>query len=103
MAIGAPTDPANLNGDITSLAQQWRDAALGSERLAAWVSKQPDDATVAAKFGIAETDVPQLRTDIGYLSTLAGVHNGTVQQGGSGGTGASLFNFGDALTVWAGP
>jgi hypothetical protein len=46
----------------------------------------------------------QLRLDrYGYLSTNAGVYYGTVQQGGSGGTGASTFNFDDALSpVWGG-
>jgi hypothetical protein len=34
----------------------------------------------------------------GYLNTLAGVYYGTVQQGGSGGTGASQFNFDNGLS-----
>jgi len=39
----------------------------------------------------------------GYLNTNAGVYYGTVQQGGTGGTGASTFNFDSALSaVWAG-
>lgn len=40
---------------------------------------------------------------INYMATVQGCYAGTVQQGGSGGTGAVLFNFEDALTpLWAG-
>jgi hypothetical protein len=40
---------------------------------------------------------------ISYLNTNAGVYFGTVQQGGTGGTGAILFNFGQELSqVWGG-
>lgn len=102
MAIGISTDPATLNGEVAAIARAWRDVALESTRLATWLSKQ-DDATVAAAYNIAAGDVAQLRADVGYFATLAGVYNGTVQQGGTGGTGASTFNFGDALTPWTGP
>jgi len=39
----------------------------------------------------------------GYMNTIAGCYYGTVQQGGSGGTGATEFNFNNALSVlWGG-
>lgn len=38
-----------------------------------------------------------------HMGTIVGVYMGTVQQGGTGGTGATLFNFEDSLTpYWAG-
>lgn len=41
--------------------------------------------------------------DINHMATCAGCYKGTVQQGGSGGTGAILFNFEDFLThLWGG-
>ena len=103
MAIGISTDPATLTGLVVTIATQWRDAAGASQQLSAWLAKQGDDAAVAALFGIGPADVPALRSTIGYFATLAGVYHGTVQQGGTGGTGATLFNFDDALVIWAGP
>ena len=40
---------------------------------------------------------------LGYMSTLGGIYYGVVQQGGTGGTGATTFNFDNALSpLWAG-
>ena len=47
--------------------------------------------------GYAAADAQLILSFASYLSTISGVFSGTVQQGGNGGTGAILFNFGTAL------
>jgi hypothetical protein len=53
--------------------------------------------------GFSAADAQTVLNMINNMQTVQGVYKGTVQQGGSGGTGATLFNFEDALTpLWAG-
>jgi hypothetical protein len=53
--------------------------------------------------GFSSGDAGAVLTFMGYMNTVAGVYYGTVQQGGSGGTGASEFDFDNALSqLWAG-
>jgi hypothetical protein len=49
------------------------------------------------------SDAQAVLDDINHLANVIGCYKGTVQQGGTGGTGAILFNFEDFLThLWAG-
>jgi hypothetical protein len=53
--------------------------------------------------GTMLTDAALALSAIAYLNTVALVYFGALQQGGSGGTGASLFNFNQQLAMfWAG-
>lgn len=61
----------------------------------------PAGSNSAAQYTSAEAT--QALAAFGYLSNVAGCYYGTVQQGGTGGTGAILFNFDNELSqYWAG-
>jgi hypothetical protein len=106
MPVGTQPTVAGLNQALTSYAQQLRN--LMQQIASFTVQVQNMGATGlqnigGAGAGFSAADAALFLQYAGYLSTLAGVYNGTVQQGGTGGTGATQFNFSNALSaVWAG-
>ena len=106
MAVGNQPTAAQVNAQLTQLAIQWRNVAQQSLDLATTINQVGGSTGLAAGFteiGFSSGDATAGALLLGYMSTLAGVQNGTVQQGGSGGTGAILFNFANALSaLWAG-
>jgi hypothetical protein len=95
MPLGAIPDPAILNGDLSALAQRWRDTATSSQRFRAWALKL-DDAGLAAAFGIAAGDVAQVRAFLDYMGgDMAGLWFGTVPKGSP----PAQFNYDDALSA----
>ena len=53
--------------------------------------------------GFATGDATSANLLLGYMNTLVGVYDGTVQAGGTGGTVATMFNYANALSaLWAG-
>jgi hypothetical protein len=53
--------------------------------------------------GFTSADATELLNNVDYMLTIYQIYIGQVQQGGSGGTGASTFNFQNALTALTGP
>lgn len=102
IGFSSQTDPATLNGTVGALAQRARALFAEAQDFAAWYNDL-DDATRQSLFNQPETGITAITAAIGYLSTLAGIFYGTVQQGGTGGTGATTFDFDDALRIAAGP
>jgi hypothetical protein len=101
MAVGQQPTTAGINQSLTSLAVSLRQMMSSVEDFALQVNNMGTAGLTA--LGFTAADAASVLTLTGYLSTLAGVYGGTVQQGGSGGTGASVFNFDNALSaVWAG-
>ncbi len=95
MAVGNQPTVQSLNNQLSQLAITLRNNCQAISNFAEYVN-QAGFAGLEA-LGYAEADAQLILSFASYLSTVSGVFFGTVQQGGTGGTGASLFNFGTAL------
>jgi len=115
MATGVGTQPTNatINNSLTSLSQQLRNLMEAAQDLSTQINGTGQGLQYLEAIGFgsaANPSNPASMSDaayalqlIAYFNTIAGVYYGTVQQGGSGGTGASTFNFNNALAVlWNG-
>lgn len=101
MAVGAQTNAGNVNQTLTNLAIAWRELCDDTTEQWAFLNKLNTAGLIA--LGFSSGDAAQVLTMIDYLATPAQVFQGTVQAGGSGGTGAVEFNYEDATTpLWAG-
>jgi hypothetical protein len=99
MTAGNPSTAQSLNARLGQAAVQMRNAMEASADLFKIANGLGVNGLEAA--GLSPADAADYEAKAGYLSTLTGVYYGTVQQGGSGGTGASVFNFDNALsTAW---
>lgn len=112
MSVGIQFNSDQVDSKLTQLAVQLRDVITRITQLNTQVNGQGDGLTVletAGYSGDANPANPASMSDaayalqkLAYLSTVAGCYLGTVQQGGTGGTGAVEFDFDNALsTVWA--
>ena len=101
MTVGLPATSQNLNARLGQAAIAVRNAMQQASSLFEYQNNLGLTGLEAA--GFTAQDAATYQTMAGYLNTLAGVYYGTVQQGGSGGTGASDFSFDNALSVtWGG-
>jgi hypothetical protein len=101
MAVGAQPTVAGLNQSLTSAAQEMRNTMQAVANFTLQVQNLGTGGLTG--LGFSSGDAASMLQYAGYLNTLVGCYQGTVQQGGSGGTGAILFNFQNALSaVWAG-
>jgi hypothetical protein len=98
---GYNTDQATINHRLGQVAVSLRDVMLAAQRFQTAIVKLGADDTARIQALIADGcspgDAAQIVTDANLLGNVAGVYYGQVQQGGSGGTGAVLYNFDDAL------
>lgn len=101
MAIGNQPNVAQLNSQAAQYASTWRSIAQQSLALQAYVTGLGSSGLVA--LGFSSADATAFIAAVNYMATMAGIFQGTVQQGGTGGTGASLFNFQNALVALTGP
>jgi hypothetical protein len=101
MAIGNQPNVAQINSQAAQIALQHRANAQAALQFQAYVVALGQAGLVA--LGFAAADATALLTQANYMATLAQIYQGTVQQGGTGGTGASLFNFQNALVALTGP
>jgi len=101
MAIGNDPNMAQINSQIAQLAGTWRSTAQQTLAFQAYVVGLGTAGLIAK--GFTSGDATSIINMANYMGTLAGVYGGTVQQGGTGGTGASLFNFQSALIAVTGP
>jgi hypothetical protein len=106
MAVGAQPTVGGLNQSLTSAALEMRNTM---QAVANFTLQVQNLGTAGLENlggtgqGFSAADAASMLQYAGYLNTLVGCYQGTVQQGGSGGTGAILFNFQNALSaVWAG-
>lgn len=97
MAVGNQATPQTLNAALGQVALNLRAVMERVNDLAKYATAAGTAGLEAA--GLDASDAAAYLQATGYLSTLAGVYYGTVQQGGSGGTGAADFNFDAALSV----
>jgi len=101
MAIGNQPNVAQLNSQAAQLAGTWRSTAQQTLALQAYVTGLGQAGLVA--LGFASGDATAFIAAVNNMATMAQIFQGTVQQGGTGGTGASLFNFQNALVALTGP
>lgn len=101
MAIGSVATQAQLNAQLAQLAQGLRTTA--GQILLLWAYANNPGQAGLVSLGFAAADATAFIAAVDNLATVAQVYQGTVQQGGTGGTGASLFNFGNALAAVTGP
>lgn len=106
MAVGTQPTVGAVNDQLTQLALQLRNNAAQVSNLFTTVNELGGDTGLTAGFeaiGFNATDAATANLLLGYMDTLAQVYAGTVQAGGTGGTGATLFNYANALSaLWAG-
>lgn len=113
MPVGAPIGSSQIDNMITAFAVRLRNLATDISELNLSVNGEGDGLAYLQQKGYSNapnpdnpggvSDAELALTKIGYLNTNAGVYFGTVQQGGTGGTGAILFNFHQGLSsVWGG-
>lgn len=96
MAIGQQATVQSLNSDLTNLATQVRNLM---DEIREWTQGVQDEGSAGLQvIGFTSADATAFLGMAGYLSTQSGVWFGTVQQGGSGGIGATLFNFDNAVS-----
>lgn len=101
MAVGNQSTVATVDNILSTLAVQLREVCDNIRKQATYLNGL--GLSGLETIGFAQPDAQAVLNNMGYLSTVAGCYYGTVQQGGSGGTGATLFNFDNALSgLWAG-
>lgn len=101
MAVGTQMTEAQVNAQLTGLALQLRSVMEQIDNFSTQVSNAGTAGMEAA--GFSPTDAAAVLSFMGYMSTITGVYYGKVQQGGTGGTGASTFDFDNQLSaLWGG-
>ena len=112
MAVGIQFNKDQVDSRLTQLAVRLRDVMADTTYLNTQVNGQGNGLAVLEAAGYSSaanpanpasmSDAAYALQKLAYLNTLAGCYLGTVQQGGTGGTGAATFNFDNALsTLWA--
>lgn len=103
MTVGNQPTVASINQSLTSLSTELRDVCQKIENLQQFVNGPSGLGLTGLQniggpaAGFSAADAQLVLSMAGYMNTIAGVFYGTVQQGGSGGTGATMFNFSNAL------
>lgn len=101
MSVGNQTSQGNVNTTLTTLATSLRELMNDILQQQQYLVKL--GSTGLQGLGFTAGDATTVLDDVNHMATVAGCYKGTVQQGGTGGTGAILFNFEDFLThLWAG-
>lgn len=115
MSVGAQASSGIVDQKLTNLSVGIRELMFGVNELSTWVVAQGNGSQTQGLINLGYSTVPSASNPsglsdaataslmLGYLTTLSGVYSGTVQQGGTGGTNATTFNFNNALGfLWAG-
>jgi len=102
MPIGnAPTTTFQLNSQGAQLATQLRTLMHQITVFTDWVAGQ--GAAGLQNLGFTGPDAQAMLTQASHLSTFPLIYSGQLQHGGTGGSGASTFNFADELKALTGP
>jgi len=113
MSVGNQSTKASTDQTLSSIAVQMRNVFQLIENLNTQVNGGGSGLAYLESIGYGNTsnpgnpgsqsDAAYAQSLLAYMNTVSGVYHGTVQQGGSGGTGASDFDFDSALApLWAG-
>lgn len=113
MSVGSQASTATMDQNLTNFSHSLRDLCVKIKNLNTEINNQGQGLAAMQALGYSSAANPQnpggisdsqwALNALAYLNTIAGAYFGTVQQGGTGGTGAILFNFDNALSpLWAG-
>lgn len=113
MSVGTQTSAATISGNLTNISVALRNIMTQVKNLNSQVNGGGGGLAYLESIGFSSaanpnnpggiSDAQYALNLVGYLNTVCGCYMGTVQQGGSGGTGAILFNFDTAFApLWAG-
>jgi hypothetical protein len=103
MTVGNQGNSGQVDSLISNLSVNIRNLMQSAVNLSTWVNGQGNGQTFLESLGYDSGDAATALSAIAYLSTVAGCYYGTVQQGGTGGTAATMFNFNQELSqYWAG-
>lgn len=113
MSVGNQATKVSIDQSLSGLSVQARELMQTIANLSTQVNGQGAGLAYLEEIGYSSAsnaNNPSSQSDaayalelLAYLNTVAGVFFGTVQAGGSGGTGAVAFNYNSALsTLWAG-
>jgi hypothetical protein len=101
MAVGTQTNEGNVNQDLTNMAVATRD--LATLVLQKWAYYNKLGLAGLEGLGFSAADAQAVLDTVNHMATPFQVYRGTVQAGGTGGTGAVAFNYEDYLTpLWGG-
>lgn len=115
MSVGNPATKQQIDQSLQDLAVGLRTLGNKATNMMTMLNAQGDVQAALEAVGYSADPNPENQGGIsdaalaalfvGYMSTLAGVYYGRVQQGGNtaDGTGAALFNFDQAFSpLWGG-
>lgn len=102
MAIGnSATNQFALNSQAGQLAIALRDTCHKILALQTWVVQQGSNGLQA--IGFTAPDAAAFMTEVSYMNSIALIFTGQLQQGGTGGIGAIMFNFESGISALTGP
>lgn len=103
MSVGSQAGSGTVDQLLTNLSVGLRNTMQAINNLNMWVNGQSQGLANLESMGYDTASAQTALSMIAYLNTIAGVYYGTVQQGGTGGTAATMFNFNQELSqLWAG-
>jgi hypothetical protein len=105
MAVGTQPTSATINNVMTALAVQLREVMAAINHLNTQVTNGVlgDGQTTLESYGYSSADASAALNLIGYFNSVSEVYYGQLQAGGTGGTGATEFDYDNALSVlWNG-
>lgn len=113
MSVGGQPAASQIDNLLTNFSVQMRNLFQGISNLNTQVNGQGNGLAYLGQIGYSTVPSAQnpggvsnaqlAQNMIAYLNTMAGVYYGTVQQGGTNGTGATTYNFNNQLSMlWAG-
>lgn len=101
MSVGNQPSQASINNLLSSLSVQLRNVCDQIRIQNTYITQMGTNGLET--LGYTQTDAQNIMTLMAYLNNISGVYYGTIQQGGSGGTGAIDFDFDNALSIlWGG-
>lgn len=95
MAIGNQSSTTQVNSQLGNFAVTLHNLMSDLVAYQAWIVSLGQAGLEA--LGFDSEDAADILAEMDYMASVAGCYFGTVQQGGSGGTGAILFDFDNAL------
>lgn len=103
MSVGGQIGYGAIDSAITNLSVGLRNLTQQIANLSLYINGQGTGLATLETLGYDSTDAAAALTAISYLNTVAQIYYGNLQQGGTGGTGATAFNFNQELSqYWAG-
>lgn len=103
MSVGNVANESYLNDQLTQLALGLRNTCQAIGNLNTFINGQGQGFATLEALGFGSADATAFLANLAYMNTIAGVYKGTVQQGGTGGTGAIDYDFDNQLApLWAG-